>query len=265
MDAGAPVGSPILRRVPLSDPVKARFHRLLPRPAASFLSWMRDPEASVRRRQPAVWGTLRRQGGFSPSYAEGRGRALDRYYIETFLESSKSLVRGRALEVTDTTYTERFGSEITSRDALDIDADNPAATIFVDLCDPDCLPAGAFDVIIVTQTVHILLDARAGVRNLYDALAPGGTLLLTVPCASPSSSALPTDSWRFLPTGLEVLLREACGEVAEIEVEGYGNKVTAAAFMLGLAWEDLNAEDFAPYDPQCPLVAAARVTKPGAI
>ena len=259
---GAPVVDPLLGRIPLSDSVKARCHRVLPGPAASFLSWMRDPHAAVRRRHPALWGTLRRHDGFSPSYAEGRGRALDRFYIERFLEVSKPLIHGRALEVTDTSYTERFGDEITTMDALDIDADNPAATIVVDLCDPDCLPESAFDVVIATQTVHILLDPLTGMRNLYRSLAPGGTLLVTVPCASPSSTALPTDSWRFLPTGLERLSQDACGEHAIIEVEGYGNKVTAAAFMLGLAWEDLSDGDFAPNDPQCPLIAAVRITKP---
>ena len=87
--------------------------------------------------------------------------------------------------------------------------------------------------------------------------------LLTGPVTSPSADDLPTDAWRFLPLGLELLARECVDDDALVETFGYGNRVSAIAFLMGLAREDLRAKDLEPYDPLCPLIAALRITKAG--
>ncbi len=102
-------------------------------------------------------------------------------------------------------------------------------------------------------------------RNFQNTLLDFGAteLLLTGPVASPSSSDEPTDAWRFLPLGLELLARECVDDDALVETFGYGNRVSAVAFLMGLSREDLRDKDLEPYDPLCPLIAALRVTKAG--
>jgi hypothetical protein len=234
----------------------------LRRRVGALLQRAEDREMWHRRTRPAIWGNLRRAKGFSPPYAEDRGQPVDRYYIEVFLKRHRQLVTGAGLEMHDPGYLRRFGTDLTSVEAMDIRTDNPEATIVGDLCEIGSLPAEAFDCQIITQTIHLVPDMHAAMINLYQALAPGGSLLLTGPVASPSADDLPTDAWRFLPRGLDHLVRKCVDEDADIEVFGYGNRVSAVAFLVGLAWEDLRPRDLEPYDPLCPLIAAARITKP---
>ena len=79
-----------------------------------------------------------------------------------------------------------FGGEnVVCSEVLDIDPINPAATIVGDLGVVGSLPEGAFDCIVLTQTLQYIYDLRTAMENLYQALAPGGALLITVPGISP--------------------------------------------------------------------------------
>lgn len=237
----------VKRRVP--DPIRLAVRRAL------------DAETIERRRRPALWGNLRRHGGFSPPYAEGRGTPVDRHYVEVFLDRHRRLITGRVLEVHDTGYTDRFGHDVSKADAVDIRTDNPQATIVADLCEVGSLPPAAFDCAVITQTIHLVPDMAAAMANLHRSLRPGGTLLLTGPVVSPSADDLPTDAWRFTRLGLRHLA-EGCAEPDdEIEVVGYGNRISAVAFLLGLALEDLGPTDLDPNDPHCELIVALRLRR----
>ena len=52
-----------------------------------------------------------------------------------------------------------------------------AATIVGDLSSGEGLPADTFDCVICTQTLHVIWDFRAAIRNLQRMLKPGGVLL----------------------------------------------------------------------------------------
>lgn len=45
----------------------------------------------------------------SRSFGMDRGKAIDRYFIENFLECNKKLIHGKCLEIADNTYTKRMG------------------------------------------------------------------------------------------------------------------------------------------------------------
>ncbi len=217
--------------------------------------------AKGRRRlgRPAWWGTLRRHHGFDPVYGQTRGTPVDRYYIEHMLETHRELITGDVLEVNNREYVDRFGHDLASVTVLDIDATNPRATLVADLCLEGSLPAGAFDCLVITQTLHFLPDPDAALRNLLASLKPDGTLLLTAPVASSTSwPEHPLDSWRFMPRGLEILARRHARPGDQFEVLTFGNRVTVAAFVLSLALEDLRHRDLAPIDPLCPLLTALR-------
>lgn len=213
-----------------------------------------------RRLRPVRWGNLRRLTPLTDDWGLSRGTPIDRVYIEGFLEEHRDHVVGRVLEVQDAAYTRRFGGDrVTRSDVLDRDPSNPHATVVADLGLPGTLGSAAYDCVILTQTVQLVADARTALRNAYDALVPGGTLLLTT--HGISMAHVEEDRWRWTPASLEVDLR-ALLPGAEIDVAGHGNVLAATAHLWGLAAEDLTPEELAPTDPRFPVVVTACVRRP---
>jgi hypothetical protein len=59
------------------------------------------------------------------------------------------------LEVRDPRYTLAYGADrVISSEVVDIDAQNPEATLVADLASPGSLPENRFDCVIVTQTLQ---------------------------------------------------------------------------------------------------------------
>lgn len=143
---------------------------------------------------------------------------------------------------------------------IDIDPGNPDATLVVDLCQPDSLPAGCFDCVILTQTAQLLRDLDVAITNIYRSLAPGGVTLISVPTVSRVDRDSPADYWRFTPQGLEHKLATLLPE-AEIDVWAHGNVLLGIGFLLGLAADELSPAEQAVNDPYFPLVACARVRR----
>ncbi|MFN2433709.1 MAG: methyltransferase domain-containing protein [Gemmatimonadota bacterium] len=220
-------------------------------------------------RPPAIgavrFGDLRRVAPVSRAFGFGRGRPVDRVYIEAFLERHRRDVRGRVLEVGDDGYTRRFGGERVERaDVLDLRADNPHATIVADLARGEGVPAGAFDCAILTQVLQFVYDLPAALRTLERALAPGGVLLATLPALSQvcrDDMDRGGDFWRFTRASVRRLLEEAFGAGA-VTVAEHGNVLAAVSFLHGLGAEELEPEELAHHDPDYALVVTARAVKP---
>ena len=70
---------------------------------------------------PAWMGSLRRGQPVSNNWGFDRGRPVDRYYIESFLESHRSDIRGRVLEIMNSDYTMQFGTAVEAAEVLDVD------------------------------------------------------------------------------------------------------------------------------------------------
>lgn len=225
-------------------------------------SWLRRSIRSARRtlRRPR-WGNLRRDRPFSDAYGSDRGTPVDRIYIEAFLAERRDVIRGRVLEVKDATYTRRFGGEaVDDAQVLDIAPSNRRATIIADLGAPGSLPKAAFDCVVLTQTLQCVHDPAWGLRNAWDALKPGGSLLVTVPVAAKVEPAY-DDYWRWTPIGFRHLLL-ACVPDAEATIETYGNLLTLVAYLYGMAAEELEPDEVLGHDPQFPLIVAAHLRKP---
>jgi SAM-dependent methyltransferase len=211
------------------------------------------------------WGNFRRAAPFSERWGWDRGTPVDRVYIEAFLAAHADDVRGEVLEVRDSQYTGRFGgTRVTASHVLDVDADNPRATIVADLSVPGALPEGRFDCVILTQVLQYVGDPETALANAWGALAPGGVLLVTVPTISrldyPDGVS---DLWRWTPAGLEHLVRRFAPG-ARLDVEGHGNLPAATAFLHGLAAEELRRDELELFDPLFLVCAAARAVKPPA-
>jgi SAM-dependent methyltransferase len=163
------------------------------------------------------------------------------------------------LEVKDGGYTDRFGNDITSRDVLDIDPANRAATILADLACADDIPSESFDCFVLTQTLQYIYEPGSALRHAWRILRPGGVLLVTVPGLTRLAPPL-VDYWHFTPGGCSRLLAEIFGPGA-VSVYSYGNVLAATAVLTGMAAEELSARELLARDVRYPVIIAARAVK----
>jgi SAM-dependent methyltransferase len=205
-------------------------------------------------------GSLGTTHPVSSNWGYDRGRPVDRWYIERFLEQHRADITGHVLEVKDSGYTDRFGHAVEERAVLDIDPANERATYVADLAAAAAVPSGAFDCFVLTQTLQYVFDLHAAVAHAHRMLRPGGVLLLTLPVVSRVTDPPLTDFWRFTPLAAERLLEEVFAP-GEIQVQGRGNVLSQVAFLEGLAAEDLTEAELADDDARQPLLVCARAVR----
>jgi SAM-dependent methyltransferase len=208
---------------------------------------------------------LRLARGRPLSYRWGydRGQPIDRYYIDRFLGEHRADIAGRVLEVKTGEYARRFGSDISELDVLDIDTQNPEATIVADLTVADAVADDSFDCFVLTQTLHYVYDLGAAMQHARRILRPGGVLLATVPSVSRiSTEAAPElrDYWRFTEASCRELVRRDFGDRDPV-VRTFGNVLSCCAFLAGLAAEDLSDRRLDQHDERFPLVVGIRAVK----
>jgi SAM-dependent methyltransferase len=167
------------------------------------------------------------------------------------------------LEIGDDRYTRQFGDRrVAVSDVLDLQTDNPHATLYGDLT-RDALPTGRYDCIIATQVLQFIYDLPAAVASLHAGLRPGGVLLVTMPSVSQICRFDMDrwgDYWRFTSASARRLLGDAFGQ-ERVQVTTFGNVLAASAFLYGLAVEDLSEEELLRHDPDYELLVAARAVR----
>ena len=231
----------------------------LRQPARTLVRWYR------RRLSPSRLnlGDLARTTPIDASWGAGRGRPIDRVYIERFLDRHQADMRGRVLEVKDDQYVRRYGRDLEQIDVLDIDPANSRATLVADLQDPSRLPEGAFDCVVLTQVLQFVYDVPAALQGVRRMLAGGGILLATVPGitrVSPHERERATEWWRFTAFSARRLAEEAFG-AGNVDVETFGNVLAAAGMLYGLAAEDLSPRDLAASDVSYEVAIGIRAVK----
>jgi SAM-dependent methyltransferase len=197
------------------------------------------------------------------NFGYGRGTPIDRYYIENFLQRCSADIRGRALEVGDASYCERFGTGITHQDVLHLSADNPSATIVGDLSKANVLPDGVFDCIVLTQTLHFIYEMRAALQQLFAALKPGGTALVTFPGITSIDRGESRARWYWSLTHQSAahLFNDVFGQ-ANFDIAVHGNVYAATTFLQGLALEEVDKAKLDIFDAAYPVIIAVRAVRP---
>jgi len=216
-----------------------------------------------RLRHPSLDGLLGTKP-VSDRWGWDRGKPVDRYYIEQFLEAHAADVRGRVLEVKDSDYSRQYDRGATRMDVLDLDPSNPAATIIADLAVGDGIPAGAFDCFVLTQTLQLIYDVRAAIVQCHRLLAPGGVLLATVPVVSRivHDDGLEWDYWRFTGASCRRLFGDVFG-AQQVSVRTWGNVLAGVAFLRGTAYQEIPRRKLDAHDPYFPILVTVRAVKEG--
>ncbi len=198
----------------------------------------------------------------SPDFGFDRGTPVDRYYIEGFLGSRRTDIRGRVLEIGDAAYSRQFGTAVTAQDVLHVDIGAPEATIAGDMSEKGVLPEGAFDCMIITQTLHLIYDMRAALKQMHDALKPGGVLLLTVPGITGIDRGEWGDTWFWSLTQQSTTrLMAEFFEPGRVEIRAHGNVYAATCFIQGMALEEVDRAKLDHGDASYPIVVTVRAQR----
>jgi hypothetical protein len=236
---------------------------LLPRPVRYWIRgkqkrWGIDPPVGS-----VQLGMLRRTTPISRVFGLDRGQAIDRYYIESFLDKNRDLIRGQVLEIGEDTYARKFGSP----QHLNTDIVNPPdpsgnRRIVTDLTQPG-LVVGAYDCIILTQTLNVIFQVQNALNNVYLALKPSGTILATVPGISQISRYDMDrwgDYWRFTSLSARQLFDPLFGS-SNVTISTFGNVLAGIAFLHGLSVQDLEKHELDYNDPDYELLIAIKAVK----
>jgi SAM-dependent methyltransferase len=247
----------------LRQAARRRLKASLPLPVLRWIQRCRDvpfvpPPGRVG------FGDFRSSSPISRWYGYDRGRPIDRYFIEGFLAANAELVRGRVFEIGDDAYTRAFGGDRVTRSDVMHAYDVPVASIVGDLADLSGVPSDTFDCMIVTQTLQLIYDVRAALKNVYRVLKPGGVLLATVPGLTQIADDEWRDSWywSFTPRSADRLLKEVFPPT-HVTVKAHGNVLTSVAFLHGLADTELTREELDYNDRDYPMILTLVARKPG--
>ena len=198
------------------------------------------------------WGNLRRLHPFSTCFGWDRGTPIDRYYVDRFFEQHKAYITGDVLEIQQNLYTHRFGQNLRAVHSFDIDP-RCGSTFLCDLAHSEnILPSEAYDCVLLPCTLSLLREIEPCLRNALRLLKPGGVLLANAAGLIPLDGA-GTDFWHCSPEGWRHLTQKVWPG-CEIIVEGHGNCLAVVAANLGLAVEELTAEELDYNDETLPIV-----------
>ncbi len=209
------------------------------------------------------WGSFRNLQPFNRDFGAYVGTAVDRYYIEKFLHSQATFIRGNVLEIAETRYTEKFASGEYKAHALHLKKTGSENEIVGDLVTGKGLVRESFDCAIVTQTLPFIYDFRSAINNLKRILKPNGVLLATLSGISQVSRFDMDrwgDYWRFTGLSSAQVFAEYF-PLQKIQISQYGNALVATAFIQGIVAEELKKDELDYYDEDYPVSICVKASK----
>jgi SAM-dependent methyltransferase len=212
------------------------------------------------------FGGLRRLSPISPIFGIDRDLiSVERHYIEEFLKSHSKDIRGRVLEMGDPAYTVKYGGDqVTQSDVLNYVEGNPQATIVADLTTAENIPDNSFDCIIITQTLQMIYEIQAAIKNLHRILKPGGVVLATSHGITRIARREGVDDWgeywHFTTQSSKRLFGEHFAP-ENIKILTYGNVLSTIGSLHGLAASELAPEELEFSDPNYELLVTVRAQK----
>jgi hypothetical protein len=205
------------------------------------------------------WGNLRRLEPFSRRFGFERGTPVDRHYLHRFLAANRGAICGDVLEIQESGYTRRFGHDLGDTHTIDINA-SFSPTYCCDLAQAQAIvPSDRYDCFLLPNTLCVLRDIDACLRQALRVVKPGGTILATTAALVPLNPDAP-DYWRLSAHGWREVARHVWPG-CDVTVEARGNCLAAVAAMLGLAAEELTVAELEVTDPLYPVLVTLRAVK----
>jgi hypothetical protein len=204
---------------------------------------------------------LRHLEPVSRSFGLDRGQAIDRWYIERFLDANRAAIRGSVLEVGDDTYARRISQSVETVTILH--AEDGPGRIVGDLATGAGIPSGHFDCAILTQVLPFIFDVRGAVAHIRRLLRPDGVALVTVPGISQISRYDMDrwgDYWRFTTLSAQRLFEEHFPS-EQVQVRSWGNVLAATAFLQGMCAKDLENAELLHADDDYQLLITVRAQR----
>lgn len=184
-------------------------------------------------------GDLRRRAPFDPMFGFTRGTPIDRYYLDRFIERIRPEVRGAVLEIGGSRANrERYRFDAaTEYRAMDIKR-SPDVDLVGDVHDRGLIPPGTLDAIVIFNVLEHCARPWVVADNLRAWLRVGGKVFAMVPSVQ-RVHRQPKDYWRPYPDGMEVLF----SDFARCQLFVYGNPLTSVAAIMGIAAQELSADE----------------------
>jgi len=203
------------------------------------------------------WKNLRILSPISNVFGVDRGKPIDRYFIENFLDDRKDLIKGVVLEIGDNKYTKMFGFKVTKSEVLTYNIDDSRKNVIIgDLTKYDNLQNDKYDCIILTQTLNFIYDYKKAILGVYHLLKEGGSVLVTssgISQISEYDNERWGDFWRFTENGLMKSFEEVFPK-ENIIIKSYGNVLSSISYLHGISSEELTEKELGYNDPNYPLL-----------
>jgi len=199
----------------------------------------------------------------SKMFGSERGKAVDRYYIESFLAKHSHDIHGVVMEVSTNQYTRKYGEDRVEKSIISHVKGWGNRSIKCNFETGEGIIDNSIDCLICTQTLQYIFDLQSAIKNIYRMLKEEGTALITVPGIKPLceyDNEKWGEYWSFTSKSLERLCSLVC-EPDNIEIYQYGNVKIATAYLYGVCCEELTEKDFEYQDMQYPFLIAAKISK----
>lgn len=199
---------------------------------------------------------------FSKRFGIELGTAVDRIYIERFIESNSEYIKGTVMEIAELKYAQKYQNQIDQSLILHINGWGKNV-IKGDFVTGEGIIENSVDCLICTQTLLCIYDIHSAIKNIYKMLKPGGCALFTVPGIT-QLSLYDYRNWGQYWSFTEQSARKMCMEAFDsdkISTKVYGNVKTAMSFLYGVCAESLSEIDFEYDDEQFQVIIGIRVVK----
>jgi SAM-dependent methyltransferase len=201
----------------------------------------------------------------SNDFGFGRGKPVDRFYIESFIKQHTDKILGSCLEFGDTTYIDLFGKSVKDKYSFNYSSEPSQYknNIMGDLTKIDTLSKNSFDCILCINVLNFIYDLPIAVEGLKKLIKPNGKIIITLAGVSSHISRYDMDRWgdywRFTNKSAIKLFKDAGFHVEKIQT--YGNPYACSAQINGYSMEDLSKEKIVKSDPDYQLLIACILSK----
>ncbi|TRU96281.1 MAG: methyltransferase domain-containing protein [Microcystis wesenbergii Mw_QC_S_20081001_S30D] len=195
------------------------------------------------------WGDLKKSVPICHVFGLTRGKPVDRYYLNKFIQEIKPQIVGKILEIGGTSKDKDFyGINLGSSYQIMNIEPGLGIDIVGDAHDGSIIKPESFDSIITFNVLEHCYAPWQVVENIYTWLKPGGKCFVMVPSAQ-RLHAIPRDYWRPLPDAFAWMFRK----FSQQKLYVYGNPISVIASYHGIATEELTTEELDAFHPDFPV------------